>query len=95
MGEKAWYFSDTIKGADTSSTIFTLAQNALIAGINVYDYFWTLLRKLPECKRSNTLESLLPWNIDLSEAEGYRKMLSAALPDPERTEPYIIRGGLY
>ena len=95
LGNKAWYFSDTVNGAETSSAIFTLAQNALLSGINVYDYFWTLLRKLPSCRRDNNYEQLLPWNIDLSEAENYRKMLSAALPNPDRTEPYVIRGGLY
>jgi transposase len=95
QGDSAWFFSDTVNGANVSSTIYTLAQNAKLSGINERDYFWALLKKLPGCEESNDYESLLPWKIDLSCLDREKSALRNALPDPERKEEYVIRGGSY
>jgi hypothetical protein len=38
---------------------------------------------------------LLPWNIDLSEIQAKKSLISSARPIEGRTEDYTIRGGLY
>ena len=95
LGQKTWYFSDTVEGAKRSSVIFTLAQNAKLTGINVTEYFWTLLNKIPEVEKNGNWETLLPWNIDLKAAKASKELICNAIVDPNRTEPYVIRGGRY
>ena len=36
--------------------------------------------------------ALLPGSCDISDAVAYREQLFSAVPDPERTEPYRLRG---
>lgn len=95
MGSSNWLFSNTNNGAEVSSVMFTLAQNAKLNGINEMDYLWALMDRIPSCSNEEEWKNLLPWNIDLSDISEKKALLSAAKPDPLRTEPYIIRGGKY
>ena len=36
--------------------------------------------------------AMLPGRCDISDAVAYREKLFSAVPDPERTEPYRLRG---
>ena len=36
--------------------------------------------------------AMLPGRCDISEGRGYKEMILAATPDPDRTEPYRLRG---
>ncbi len=95
MGSSNWLFSNTNNGAEVSRAMYTLAQNAKLNGINEMDYLWVLLDRIPSCSDEKDWEKLLPWNIDLSTVIEKKTLLSAAKPDPLRTEPYIICGGKY
>ena len=95
MGASNWLFSDTDGGAEVSSVMFTLAQNAKLNNLNEMDYLWALLDRIPSCSTEEDWEGLLPWNIDLSDISKKKALLSLAKPDPLRTEPYVIRGGKY
>jgi len=95
MGSSNWLFSDTDGGAEVSSVMFTLAQNAKLNNLNEVDYLWALLDRIPSCSTEEDWEKLLPWNIDLSDISEKKALLSSAKPDPLRTEPYVIRGGKY
>ena len=95
MGASNWLFSDTDGGAEVSSVMFTLAQNAKLNNLNEMDYLWALLDRIPSCSTEEDWEGLLPWNIDLSDISEKKALLSLAKPDPLRTEPYVIRGGKY
>jgi hypothetical protein len=95
MGASNWLFSDTDTGAEHSSVMYTLAQNARLNNLNEMDYLWALLDRIPGCFTEEDWEKLLPWNIDLSDISEKKALLSSAKPDPLRTEPYVIRGGKY
>ena len=95
IGSGNWLFSDTDQGAMVSSVLFTLAQNGKLNGLNEIDYLWAVLDRIPLCKSEEDWKALLPWNIDLSDIVQKKALLAAAKADPERTEPYIIRGGRY
>ena len=95
MGASNWLFSNTDSGAEVSSVMYTLAQNAKLNNINEMDYIWALLDRIPSCSTEEDWEKLLPWNIDLSDISEKKALMSSAKPDPLRTEPYVIRGGKY
>lgn len=99
MGSRNWYFSDTCIGAEDSSVMFTLAQNAKLSNINEKHYLTALLRNLNTKERDpkdiDSYEDLLPWNINLDDIIDTERRILASVPDITRTEPYIIRGGLY
>jgi len=59
---KAWLFSNTPRGAETSSAMFTIAETAKENGLNPFRYFNFLLEKLPNTTTSDNLEDLLPWS---------------------------------
>jgi hypothetical protein len=50
------------------------------------------MEKAPGCTSEEDCEGLLPWNIPMEEAMHLREFLLSAKPDPNRTEPYILRG---
>ena len=79
--------------------MFTLAQNAKLSNINEKHYLTALLRNLNTKERDpkdiDSYEDLLPWNINLDDIIDTERRILASVPDITRTEPYIIRGGLY
>jgi len=95
MGSSNWLFSNTNNGAEVSSVMYTLAQNAKLNGINEMNYLWALMDRIPSCSNEEDWNNLLPWNIDLSDISDKKALLSSAKPDPSRNEPYVIRGGKY
>lgn len=95
IGSGNWLFSDTDQGAEVSSVLFTLAQNAKLNGLNEIEYLWAVLDRIPFCRSEHDWKALLPWNIDLSDMAQKKVLLASAKPDPQRTEPYTIRGGRY
>ena len=63
MGRKNWLFSDTPKGADASSKVYTMVETAKANGVNPYHYLAFLLEKSPSGTMNDVeLESLAPWN---------------------------------
>ena len=76
VGKKNWVLIDSIKGAQASAIIYSLAETAKLNDLNPYYYFEYLLSELPKYlaydNKTNTvdmsqldmatLEELLPWS---------------------------------
>ena len=58
IGRKNWLFSTSVKGAEASSIIYSIAETAKANGVNVYYYFRYLLDTISEMKR-NELNKLM------------------------------------
>lgn len=54
VGRKNWLFANSVKGAQASAIIYSLAATATANGLNVEEYFTRLCR----------MERILPWNTD-------------------------------
>ncbi len=63
IGRKNWMFSNTGNGARASATLYSIVETAKANGISPFDYLQLLLTELP--KRSEDLDALLPWTVDL------------------------------
>lgn len=67
---KNWEMIDTINGATSSATIYSIAEIAKANNLKPYDYFEHLLTEIPKHEEdTNTvfLETLLPWSETLPE----------------------------
>lgn len=67
IGRKGWLFADTPKGAHASATHYSLVETAKANGLEPYRYLKAVYARLPYAETVEQLESLLPWNIKLSE----------------------------
>ncbi len=54
VGRKNWLFANSVRGAQASAIIYSLAATATANGLNVEEYFTRLCR----------MERILPWNTD-------------------------------
>jgi transposase len=61
IGRKNWLFSNTARGAESSSIIYSIIETAKENGLNPFLYIKFLLETLPNTTTSN-IENLLPWN---------------------------------
>lgn len=63
VGRKNWLFSDTPKGAEASSLVYTMVEMAKANDLNVYKYLEFLLTHRPsETMTDEQLEDLAPWS---------------------------------
>ncbi len=63
VGRRNWLFSDTPKGADASSMVYTMVEMAKAHDLNIYKYLNFLLERLPGTVMSDAeLSKLVPWN---------------------------------
>jgi hypothetical protein len=76
----------------SSALYYSLIETAKANSLNVYDYIWYCLARGPSCKTQEQWDTLLPWNVDQSEIASLKDLRSLAKPDPDRTEPYLLRG---
>jgi len=67
IGRKNWFFSDTLRGAHASSTMFSLIQTARENGLNPYWYLRYLFTKLPAAATEEDLKKLLPTELEPEE----------------------------
>jgi len=63
IGRKNWLFANTANGAQASAMLYSLVETAKANGLTPFDYLNHLLEELP--KKSQGIEQLLPWNVDL------------------------------
>jgi transposase len=63
IARKNFLFSCSVAGAYALGNHFSLIQTAIMHGLNPYDYYVLLLKRLPYCKTIEEYEALLPWNI--------------------------------
>ena len=63
IGRKNWHFSDTLRGAHSSATMYTLVQSAKENGLNPYWYLRYIFVKLPYAETEEDLRILLPTEV--------------------------------
>ena len=63
IGRKAWLFSDTVAGANSSAVIYSVLETAKANGVEPYTWLRRVLRDLPAAKTVEEVEALLPWNV--------------------------------
>ncbi len=59
VGLRNWLFKGSVKGAEASAVIYYLLESAKSYGLNPFDYFEDILKKIPLGEK---LENLLPYN---------------------------------
>ena len=69
VGRRNWLFSNTPKGAEASSIVYTMVEMARSHGLNVYKYLKHLLDRLPGTAMSDDcLSKLTPWDPNVQKA---------------------------
>ncbi|MDH5980437.1 IS66 family transposase, partial [Vibrio aestuarianus] len=68
-GRKNWMFSTSVGGAKASANLYSLVMTCRANDINPYFYFLHLFRELPKRSSSDDLTDLMPWNVEIREAE--------------------------
>jgi len=63
VGRKAWMFSQTAKGAQSSAVLYSIVESAKANGLTPYDYITHLLEQFSQ--PGPDIEQLLPWNVNL------------------------------
>lgn len=94
VGRKNWLFNITESGAQVSAFFYSLVETCKAMGICVNDYLTYLFMHANTIKDGDeqAWTAMLPGRCDISEVRGYKEMILAAKPDPDRTEPYRLRG---
>lgn len=87
-------FNITECGADVSALYFSLVQSCRNLSVNPIDYFTHLFLNAGGIKNGDAegWEKILPGRCDLADAIKHKEIIASAKPDPNRTEPYILRG---
>jgi len=70
VGRKNWLFADTVRGAQSSATAYSIIETAKANGLNPYQYLLHLLTELPTVLTKDPaadLSRFLPWAADLPE----------------------------
>jgi hypothetical protein len=92
MGRKAWLFSYTPNGAESSSILYSIAETAKANGLNPYQYIKFLLERLPIATTSG-LEELLPWSDTLPDV--CRIPVKESNVKPDKPPLYPSKGELH
>jgi len=66
IGRKNWLFANSVKGANASSTLYSIIETAKANKIEPWHYLNVVFKELPNAETVEDIESLLPWNVDLS-----------------------------
>lgn len=62
IDRKNWLFAS----ANASDVLYSLIETAKANGLTPFDYLHHVLKTLPERTKDDSLEDLLPWNVNLS-----------------------------
>ena len=68
IGRKNWQLIDTIRGAENSAIIYSIAETAKANDLKPYEYFEHLLTEIPKHMEDTDLSflnDLLPWSEKL------------------------------
>jgi len=66
VGRKNWLFSDSVKGANASSVVYTMVEMAKAHQLNIYEYLKHLLDQRPDATwTDDQLADLAPWSEKL------------------------------
>jgi transposase len=66
IGRKNWLFANSVKGANASSTLYSIIETAKANKIEPWHYLNLVFKELPNAATVEEIEALLPWNVDLS-----------------------------
>ena len=64
IGRNNWLFSQSVKGAQGSATIYSIIETCKANKINAYDYLRYILDNIKKAKDNQELRAMLPYNID-------------------------------
>lgn len=94
IDRNAGLFNITECGANVSALYFSLVQSCRHLGINPIDYFTHLFLNGGDIKNGDVegWTAILPGKCNVEDAVTHRNSIANAKPDPNRTEPYILRG---
>ena len=63
-GRKAWLFSNSAAGADSSAVIYSLMLTCRACGVEPYAYLLHILTELPRRQPGDDVTDLLPFNFN-------------------------------
>jgi transposase len=64
VGRKNWLFANSQAGAKASANLYSLIETAKANGLNPYEYLKTVFKELPNAQSVESIETLLPWNVN-------------------------------
>lgn len=67
-GRRNWLFAKSIRGANASALVYSIAETALLNGLKPYLYLTYVLEKLPQLgafPKPEEQDRLLPWSKEL------------------------------
>lgn len=64
IGRNNWMFSDTVRGAESSTRLYSLIETAKLNGLEPYRYLRHVFTELPKATTLEEVEKLLPWAVD-------------------------------
>ena len=89
---KAFFFSNTILGANETSSYYSLVEPCKALEIDVNTYFTYVLLNAGSATTKENWDNLLPLNVNLEATFKHLVKLATARANPEQTESYILRG---
>lgn len=94
VGRKAFLFCITENGAEVSAFFYSLIESCKAMGIDAEDYLTWLFLNGNNIKNGDveSWKKMLPGKSDISAGKTYRERLRLAEADPNRSEPYVLRG---
>jgi len=63
IGRKNWMFCDTVTGAETTATLYSVIETAKANGLDPFVYLKHVIERLTTAETLADVEALLPWNI--------------------------------
>lgn len=94
VGRKSFLFCITETGAEVSAFLYSLVESCKAMDINEEDYLtWLFLNgnRVKDGDREGW-RKMLPGQSNISQGRLYREMLRTAKADPDRNDPYVLRG---
>ena len=64
LGRKNWLFSDSVKGVKASANLYSLIETAKANALEPYAYLRYLFTELPRAETVESIEALLPGNLN-------------------------------
>jgi transposase len=66
LGRKNWLFSNSVKGAKASASLYSIIETAKANGVEAYAYLRHIFTELPKAQSLEEFDALLPWNFKKS-----------------------------
>ena len=79
-------------GANSSAFYYSLVESCKALNVDPFIYITHVLMNAGTAKTDEDWDNLLPSAVDLSTTQSYLEKIHSAVPNPERTESYILRG---